>query len=130
MSGQQLGDKHLTPTLTTDGRVDLAGYLLEAAQVERLIQALAVARAQMDPPVTRSWSASETIEVVGDPAFKIGLTHEGRLLLAIRHEGFGWCCFDFDLQMAAQLRDFIAGRTTGIKSVTLDETPSDDRASH
>lgn len=121
-------DNRLTPTMTADGRVNLAGQLLAAGQVEHLIQALARARTELDPPVTRSWAANETIEVVSDPAFKIGLTHEGRLLLAIRHEGFGWCCFDFDLQTAAQLRDFIGRRTSGIKSTGLDETPGHDSA--
>lgn len=109
----------------TDIRID--GVALDGQQIEALVARLAQVRAVTAPEVTRQWAAEADIDVCSDPALKVGMTREGRLLMALRHSGFGWCNFDFGLQAAAALQAFIAKRVATQAMQGLDDIPHTDR---
>lgn len=115
----------MEPVLEADGTVRLLGQALTAADVSNLIEELSHLRAQMQPPVIVRWGTQQEVAVEPDPAFKVGLVEADCMLLALRHPGKGWCCFDFSLAYAANLRDFIARHTAGIKASGLDEQLAD-----
>lgn len=110
----------------SDTAVLADGAPLDGLQLQALIEQLARVRAITVPAVPVGWGSDETIDVTSNPALKVGLTGEGRLLMALRHHGFGWCNFDFSLKAAAALRDFIATRTTSIARQALDDVPDTD----
>lgn len=108
-------------TIKDQSHALVGGTTLTTAEVDELLHALAEARAHMAPEISRSWSPEDTLGITNEPAVKIGLTADGTLLMALRHDGFGWCCFEFSLKTAAVLRDFIAKRTTGVLAQSVDD---------
>jgi hypothetical protein len=115
----------MEPKLMPDGRLRIGDTLLDAVQTTELIEALADIRAQMQPPVSRRFAVKASVAVQFEPATTTGMTVEGRFLLALRHEGFGWCSFDFGLPAAARLRDAIARHTGSIAPAQIDVLPAD-----
>jgi hypothetical protein len=110
----------MNPELTADGLLRIGNTLLDTAAASELIHRLAEIRAQMHPPIPQQWAPGDTIGLVDKPAFKVLQTTEG-LMLAFRHDGFGWCCFDLRLEDAALLRDFIGRRTAHISGPGLED---------
>ena len=111
--------------LMPDGRLRIGDTLLDAVQATDLILDLADLRAQMNPPIPNVFPIAANMPSHFEPATVTAMTTDGRLLIALRHEGFGWCCFDFGLLAAARMRDAIAKHTDGISPAQIDVSPAD-----
>jgi hypothetical protein len=102
--------------LIDEQRLRIGSTVLTTSEVEQLIRDLALMRGDMAPAVARGLGSLAGLDVVGDPAMVISLISGGRVLVALRHEGFGWMLYEFGLDQAATLRDALAKRTRGVQS--------------
>lgn len=110
--------------------VRVGGHEITVEEIDDFIAALARARAALQPPVTFRWDGAGAVDVTADPAFKIGPTKDGTLLLALRHIGLGWCCFELSLPAAGTLRQYLAKHTVGVAGQTLGDDIGDRDAAH
>ena len=111
--------------LLPDGRLRIGDTLLDAAGTNDLLQALGEIRSKMDSSIPNVLATTANMPSHFEPATAIGMSTDGSLLIALRHAGFGWLCFDFGLTAAARLRDAIAKHTAGVLVNQLDVSPKD-----
>jgi hypothetical protein len=117
-------------TLNPDGTVSLPAMTLTTNQVDELIAALASMRADMSPAVSNAWALTDNITSMADPSVRVGLIAENRVLMALRHSGLGWLCFDFDMARASALRDYFAKRTAGVNSQLFEDNADQGKPPH
>ena len=93
------------PTLESPNRLRLGAGTYSTAQLDELIEALAVLRRQMDPPIPTRFGSVVGKLVEHDPDFIAGQTQHGHLLVAFRDAGLGWRAFELTAAYAIALRD-------------------------
>jgi hypothetical protein len=78
--------------------------VLTTAQVDRLIQDLALARCSLEPEVVPDVQQAQG-EVVWhhDPRVQFGHSDDGKILMGVRHGGFGWVVFTLSLAHASEM---------------------------
>ena len=80
----------------TDTTVRISGVEHDAQQLSTLIENLALVREELHPPVGPDFDLLKEVASMADPAFKISITPDGRVVLSLRHTGYGWLHFDLD----------------------------------
>jgi hypothetical protein len=86
---------------------------MSADQLSSLISDLAKLRAGMDPPVPleRPSSPNQRVSVQDEPSMFAYALKDGRTRLWLRNFGIGWLVFNFTLQQAITLREFLKSTT-------------------
>jgi hypothetical protein len=91
-----------------------------ADELETLIADLAVARANMNPPVPKtppSPDQEKRISLWDDPSLSMRLLRDGRIRLWIMNPGIGWLVFNIPVNTACSMRDYLVANTTTVESV-------------
>lgn len=84
----------------------LAHMIFDGAFLEREIRDLARFRTNLIEPVADEMKPDQELEIQRDPKWQIPDKHSGpkdQVLMALRHEGFGWTGFMMDAEQAREL---------------------------
>ena len=82
-------------------------------QLETLISDLAEFRAGMEPPVPieRPTSADQRVSMQDEPSLLAIPLKDGRIRFWLRNHGIGWLVYNFTIQQAITLREFLNSNT-------------------
>ena len=99
----------------TDGSLTVLGQQLSTRQVEELMQQLAQARNQMQPPVQPEVNTDIPVMVQHDADFAVAQTQtvERHVSFGLRHLGFGWIFFTFSRDRAKFIGEALLARAKG-----------------
>lgn len=79
---------------------------LGATEVSETVERLAAIRAGMLPEVDRELKPGQRLPAVADPIWR-AVVDSGRIMLAVRHPGFGWLAFELPPGSAGGLGRFL-----------------------
>jgi len=93
-------------------KINLVGELTPD-QVETLISDLAELRANMNPAVAmeRPTNPDKRISTQDEPSIMAKRLKDGRIRFWLRNQGLGWLIFNFTIQQAIALRQFMISNT-------------------
>ena len=95
----------------------------DAAALDALLHQLALARAEMTPPIPTSRGQaiqSGSMATVEDGSSAvIARRSGGGFRLWLRHSGFGWLAWEIDDLFARGMADYIATNTAGTEGINL-----------
>lgn len=110
---------------------------LIASEVETLISDLAELRANMLPPVPferpnpNDENSPARLLVQNEPSFMAKLLKDGRIRFWLRNNGLGWLAFNFTINQAITLREYLNCNTPkddGLPNLFRDD--GSDRSAH
>lgn len=103
-----------------DRSVMVGGETLDARQIDRLVQELAIARHRLQPevPLDVRDPHSEVMQE-HNPIIQVAVKDAKDTLIAVRSQALGWHAFTLSPRRAASLRDMIANQTAGILALDV-----------
>lgn len=105
-----------------DRSVMVGGETLDARQIDRLVQELAIARHRLQPEVPLDVrDAHSEVMQEHNPVIQVAVKDAKDTLIAVRSQALGWHAFTLSPRRAASLRDMIANQTVGILALDVQQ---------